>query len=844
MSGMKQDDFDFSTLSLKDLIEARDQYHFHLMSKANVVGTAVGLYLIREKEGWPQAPGEGIRPRNPLTYPRTLENSNVRDYSWPCIIVLVREWLDESDFGKKGGPAPSQIVPKRLYLSDGRVVPVCTVLAPPVAQQDGPALEPVAWPKATFGGGLPVYVNVQHETHLATIGCLMSDGHATYALTARHACGEKGTEVSAMLRGGLSRIGTSSDKQITRKLFTDVYPGFPLRQTWLGLDVGLVRIDDVGDWTPNVYGMPPIKPLFDIYEQNLSLRKLMDQPVVAMGAASGLMQGQIKALFYRYRSVGGFDYVSDFLIAPTKGSRGAHHGDSGALWHLQLPLADGSEDKRPLPERDLRPLAIEWGAQVFAERNQRSTYSVATSLSNICKLLDVELVVEGDDGVSGTWGAVGHYSIGTLAIDLVKNKKLKSFLQANADFVSLPLDKLTNQPKNKDLIASGFVALADVPDIVWKQYPSPHLNKKGEDKGVVGGRDTQSAGMTSTGPEHPNHHCDADMPFKGSPTLPEACIANPGLLTAANWNAYFDSFPEKVDVLHRGILPFRVWQHFERMKDYAATDPIKFLAAAGTLAHYVGDSSQPLHGSTMSDGIKSEEPDIPRDSPSRKDKKTGEKLPAFRGEGVHSTYETQMINMAAKKGLLFKEIRKNLGADHGMPLARDGRAAALATLATMRDVAKTLSPRHIIDVYEDSFKPGSAPHTQALWSALGVPTGKVMALGVRALAMIWDAAWAAGGGNDDPGRVDAGVLRGHYEDVNFLRSVTVDGIEQEIAHPSLLGGGARGSGRTARRGRANASGDDSSQGHAAARATSRSRKKRSAPKKRAKAAVKRRSRKR
>src|SRR5262249_44721610 len=127
------DDFDFASLSLKDLIEARDLYHFHLMSKANVVGTAVGLYLIREKEDWPQAQGEGIRPRHPLTYARTFANSHVRDYSWPCILVLVREWIEEGDFGKKCMPKPWQIVPKRLYLPDGRAVPVCTVWAPPVA---------------------------------------------------------------------------------------------------------------------------------------------------------------------------------------------------------------------------------------------------------------------------------------------------------------------------------------------------------------------------------------------------------------------------------------------------------------------------------------------------------------------------------------------------------------------------------------------------------------------------------------------------------------------------------------------------------------------------------------
>ena len=105
---------------------------------------------------------------------------------------------------------------------------------------------------------------------------------------------------------------------------------------------------------------------------------------------------------------------------------------------------------------------------------------------------------------------------------------------------------------------------------------------------------------------------------------------------------------KQVDVLHRGILPFRVWQFFERMKDYAATDPDKFIAAAGTLAHYVGDASQPLHGSTMSDGISSEEPDIPRDS-QRKDKH-GNKLPAFRGEGVHSVVrDTDDQHAAATK---------------------------------------------------------------------------------------------------------------------------------------------------------------------------------------------------
>lgn len=790
-----QDDYDFSTLSLKNLVEARDLYHFHLMSKANVVGTAVGLYLIRTEEEWPKARGDAVPPRK-LTYARTFQNSHVRDYSWPCILVLVRDWVEEEQFGRKEGPAPWCAVPKRLYLADGRAVPVCTVLAPPVPQSEVTGRQPIARPQATFGGGLALQVDVQNETRFATVGCLMSDGHTTYALTARHACGEPGTTVSARLRGGTAVVGVSSDRQITRKLFSEVYPALPLRQTWLGLDVGLVRLDDLREWTPNVYGLPKIKPLFDVYEQNLSLRRLIDRPVVAMGAASGLLEGTVKAMFYRYRSVGGFDYVSDFLIAPAQGKLGAHPGDSGAVWFLEMPGPDGEEDARPLSMRDLRPLAVEWGSQVFAETAERSTYSVATSLSNVCKLLDVELVVEGNDAVVGTWGAVGHYSIGTLAIDQVQNPTLKAFLTANADLISLPLEDLGAAPKEKDLIESGFVALADVPDIVWKNYPSPHLTRKGDDIGVVGGRDTKPAGMRSTGPEHPNHHCDADMPFAGHPTLPEACIADPGLIKAADWNRYFDTFPSKVDVLHRGILPFRVWQYFERLKDFAKSDPVRFIAAAGTLAHYVGDASQPLHGSTLSDGIPDEEPDSPRDSPNRKSAQKN-KLPAFRGEGVHSAYETQMINMAAHKGELFDEVRSNLGADHGLALVGDGRGAAVATLECMRDVASTLPPRRIIDVYEESFAPGSPSHNQALWTGLRKETGAVMARGVQTLAMIWDAAWAAGGGDTDHGRMDPDALRQLYQDSSFMRSVTVDEVEQEIAAPggaslaAAAGGGGR-----------------------------------------------------
>lgn len=72
--------YDFSALSIRDLVEARDLHHFHLMSKANVVGTAVGLYLIRKDEDWPTSriQDAGRTSRDKKTYSRALSTDRAR----------------------------------------------------------------------------------------------------------------------------------------------------------------------------------------------------------------------------------------------------------------------------------------------------------------------------------------------------------------------------------------------------------------------------------------------------------------------------------------------------------------------------------------------------------------------------------------------------------------------------------------------------------------------------------------------------------------------------------------------------------------------------------------------
>ena len=100
----------FKSLSMKDLLEARDAYHWHLMNKANVVATAVGLYLIRKLDPWPND-GTARAALSRTKDARTFSNSEVRPYSWPCIVVLVRDWIESTDFGHDGID-PDRMVPR------------------------------------------------------------------------------------------------------------------------------------------------------------------------------------------------------------------------------------------------------------------------------------------------------------------------------------------------------------------------------------------------------------------------------------------------------------------------------------------------------------------------------------------------------------------------------------------------------------------------------------------------------------------------------------------------------------------------------------------------------------
>ena len=121
---------------------------------------------------------------------------------------------------------------------------------------------------------------------------------------------------------------------------------------------------------------------------------------------------------------------------------------------------------------------------------------------------------------------------------------------------------------------------------------------------------------------------------------------------------------------------------------------------------------------------------------------------------------------------LITAITHQLPAGHGLPLCTSGNAAARATLQLMADDAKTLPPQHILDSFENDLADGRAvvATQEGLCADLHQQTTGVLLLGARTLAMIWEAAWATGGGNAQllqhpPDRND---IQRRYIDNDFL----------------------------------------------------------------------------
>ena len=202
MARTRSGERNFHNLSIRDLLEAREAYHVHLAHKPNVFATAIGLYLIRDSD---KDTRRADATEDEPSGERTLRNSSHKRWSWPCVLVFVRQWEERASFAEE----PDEMVPRYLYLPDGRVIPTCVVVA---NRDQTPRVAPTPpdFPSDLLGGGFPSFAAVQGRQHLSSIGCLVTDGDVTYALTNRHVAGPVGREIITRVEGREVRIGLSA----------------------------------------------------------------------------------------------------------------------------------------------------------------------------------------------------------------------------------------------------------------------------------------------------------------------------------------------------------------------------------------------------------------------------------------------------------------------------------------------------------------------------------------------------------------------------------------------------------------------------------------------------------
>ena len=716
---------DFHSLSVQDLLEARDHYHVHLSHRENVIGTAVGLYRIRVED--PDAKDPYKRRASGAGGPRTLRNTVTRKWSWPCVLVFVNKWTPLAAL-RKSPSTMEDLVPSRLFLPDGRVVPTCVIYSPTVERRPA-TLRRLTFPAGAIGGGFPILTDVQGEEHIGSVGCLVTDGNAVYGLTNRHVVGDPGTPIYTLLSGNRYQVGVSDRRQVGKLPFPEVYSSLGGAQSFANLDAGLIRLDDIRQWTSQIYGIGQLGALVNLTESNVSL-DLIGCPVRAFGAASGELLGAIMGLFFRYRTVGGADFVADFLIGPRANDPigpQTRPGDSGTVWCWDR-LADATESSEPPQQEPLRPMAVQWGGQALLDADGNQTqFALATTLSQICRALDVDVVREWGVGLSEYWGKVGHYKVGAFACELVTSKKLRTLMMANQERIGvsdadLKAGKLpnNNQPE--------FVALADVADLIWR-------SKRGKDAA--------------------NHFADLDEEGSGEfegRTLMDLWFKQPSSRNPQIWTAFYDALGDngaRIADRHRGALPFRVAEIYSEMVGFvAAKDVTQFVCAAGLLAHYVGDACQPLHVSHLHHG----RPGHPEESE------------------VHSVYETQMLDRRRVELVdgVNKLLEQTGGAIHRF---KGAAAAAHLTVELMKKTLALIDPLEVIDAYNAEEGQERVPH---MWNVLGARTMKTIANGARALATIWQSAWVEGGGNSIAATklvtVPTASLRTLYLKKDFLES--------------------------------------------------------------------------
>jgi hypothetical protein len=617
-----------------------------------------------------------------------------------------------------------------------------------------------AFPSELIGGGYAILTDVQGQEHVGSLGCLVSDGDRTFALTNRHVAGGEGRPIYSLIRGERQRIGVTASMGERHMPFSRVYPGWPGgERVFVTMDAGLVQLDDINQCTAQVYGVGELDDVADLNVDTISL-DLIGCPVRAFGAASGELEGKVKALFYRYRSVGGFDYVADLLIGPRREGDGlqTRPGDSGTLWVFDPP-APGSErtpkeeweaeqfrPDKPLPRGNLarrfRPLALQWGGTRISGNTpeEQAPFALATFVSTISRVLDVDIIRDWDTGHAEYWGKHAHFKIGSAACTLLPNNDLGAFMRANRSSVGFP-DKDLQKGKGFTVDKKGFVPLADVPDYVWISQRGTRPNE-----GI-------------------QHFADMDQKatqgkYEGK-TLLQLCKDGDNV-SADVWQEFYAEGFAADEAPDFGTLPFRVWQMWEEMVEWLrAKDWRRFLCTAGTLAHYVGDACQPLHASHLHHG---------RGPSNRKDFK---KFKTTRAADIHAIYEQNLFEVRAAE--MMSKINATLKATPSVPDSiRSGHEAAVSLVRLIGRVRETLSPEQIVDADDPTLTKTERSLIQ--FDNFAGETAQCIAYGCKLLARLWLTAWIEADRPKLPASkpFDRDDLIEIYRDRNFGQGLRID----------------------------------------------------------------------
>lgn len=747
----------FQSLTLRDLLEARDRHHVRLATQyTNVVGTAVGFFRYRtydEAYRRRSAADQHVRAFRPdpddetiarKHSPRRMEDSAVRPWSPPCVLVFVDRWLTPDEFRTM----PALVIPSFLETDDARLVPTCVVLAEPDQAAPDPSTH-LNFPAHLYGGGFIVTTEVQGKKHLGSVACLVTDGDLTYALTNRHVTGtQAGRPIYTYVGEERVQVGVSDALNVGKVPSAKAYPKWPGQEAYANVDAGLIRVDDVREWTTQVFGLGHLEEPFRI-NFDAALETCIGLPVRAFGGASGPLQGEIMGLFYRYKALAGYDFIADFLIGPRpvepprdaaelEGSATAPPGpedgmqtlpgDSGTLWVVDRPEQTRA-GRRHRVAPWWQPIAVQWGGQVMlgAGGRRKFHFALATSLESVCRLLDVDVVRDWNLGHPEYWGEMGHYAIGLKACSLVSDlsPKLRELLTLNSRHIGFE-DAILRDPDQYHKRKAGYrdVPLADVPDNVWR-LPSEYGGRSGRPEDPTKNNDSN------------NHFADMDQPGVGTyagKSLMDLYREDPASLNIDTWNEFYTLLQESGDPVRPGAVPFRIWQAYDAMVDsLKAGDVLGYLCVAGTVAHYVGDACQPLHISRLHHGN-------PGGGSVARD--------------VHEVYETAMLD--AHAGEVVDGLNERLDRPEAVatPTMDSGGAAARGVVELMLATFDRLPPERIVETYNGGHN--REDRTERLWSSYREETLDNMAACCTFLASLWESAWRKADGEN---QVPAGSIK-------------------------------------------------------------------------------------